>query len=173
MTAGTAQRPVRTPGVRQRMVRYWIVLATVRHILQDRRFQETVIVGAIGVVALAQVGRDNQARPVRRAASVTTRFHPHPHRPPRLRETSVERLRSLTVLQSPFLQLFSVRIHKRNLLKPRVVICSYNDHCSAPFSRALVGWHHQSLIGRGSRHCYGINFTNNRVVSVIAAGFDS
>ena len=51
------------------MVKYWIVLATVRHILQDRRFQETVIVGAIGVVALAQVGRDNQARPVRRAAS--------------------------------------------------------------------------------------------------------
>ena len=55
MTAETAPRPVRTPGVRQRMVRYWIVLATVRHILQDRRFQETVIVGAIGVVALAQV----------------------------------------------------------------------------------------------------------------------
>ena len=40
-----------------------------------------------------------------------------PHRPPRLRETSVERLRSLTVLQSPFLQLPGVRIHKRNLLK--------------------------------------------------------
>jgi hypothetical protein len=69
MTAETAPPPVRTPGVRQRMVRYWIVLATVRHILQDRRFQETVIVGAIGVVALAQVGRDNQVRPVRRAAS--------------------------------------------------------------------------------------------------------
>jgi hypothetical protein len=31
MTAETAPRPVRTPGVRQRMVRYWIVLATVRH----------------------------------------------------------------------------------------------------------------------------------------------
>lgn len=69
MTAETAPRPVRRPGVRQRLVRYWIVLATVRHILQDRRFQETVIVGAIGVVALAQVGRDNQVRPVRRAAS--------------------------------------------------------------------------------------------------------
>ena len=26
----------------------------------------------------------------------------------------------------------------------------------APFSRALVGLHHQSLLGRGSRHCYGI-----------------
>jgi hypothetical protein len=35
----------------------------------------------------------------------------------------------------------------------------YNDHCSAPFSRALVGLHHQSLLGRGSRHCHGINFT--------------
>src|ERR1700730_19251392 len=57
----------------------------------------------------------------------------------------------------------SVRIHKRNLLKPRVVIASYNDHCSAPFSRALVGWHHQSLLGRGSRHCYGINYLNNPV----------
>jgi len=32
-------------------------------------------------------------------------------------------------------------------------------HCSAPFSRALVGLHHQSLPGRGSRHCYGINIT--------------
>src|ERR1700687_1593678 len=42
-----------------------------------------------------------------------------------------------------------------------MVIRSYNDHCSAPFSRALVGWHHQSLLGRGSRHCYGINYTKN------------
>jgi hypothetical protein len=52
-------------------------------------------------------------------------------------------------------------------LEPRVVIASYNDHCSAPFSRALVGCHHQSLLGRESRHCYGINCTNNWVVSVI------
>jgi hypothetical protein len=67
------------------MVRYWIVLATVRHILQDRRFQETVIVGAIGVVALAQVGRDNQARPVRRAAS-WYKTHGVSHEPARVRE---------------------------------------------------------------------------------------
>jgi len=26
----------------------------------------------------------------------------------------------------------------------------------------LVGWHHQSLLGRGSRHCYGINYTHNQ-----------
>jgi hypothetical protein len=67
------------------MVRYWIVLATVRHILQDRRFQETVIVGAIGMVALAQVGRDNQARPVRRAAS-GSKTHGVRHELARVRE---------------------------------------------------------------------------------------
>lgn len=69
MTVETAPRPVRAPGVRQRMVRYWIVLETVRHILRDRRFQESVIMGVIAVVALGRLGRDNQARPVRRAAS--------------------------------------------------------------------------------------------------------
>ena len=36
--------------------------------LRDRRFQSKVITVAIGAVALAQLGRDNQARPVRRAA---------------------------------------------------------------------------------------------------------
>jgi hypothetical protein len=34
----------------------------------------------------------------------------------------------------------------------------------APFSRALVGLHHQSLLGRGSRHCHGIKFTQNPMV---------
>jgi len=37
----------------------------------------------------------------------------------------------------------------------------YNTFAMTTRSRALVGWHHQSLIGRGSRCCYGINFTNN------------
>jgi hypothetical protein len=68
MTAETTRRPVRREGFRQRMVRYWIVLATVRHMLRDRRFQAGVITRAIGAVALAQLGRDNQARPLRRAA---------------------------------------------------------------------------------------------------------
>jgi hypothetical protein len=68
MTAETTRRPVRAQDARPRMVRYWILLATVRHVLRDRRFQAKVITGAIGAVALAQLGRDNQARPVRRAA---------------------------------------------------------------------------------------------------------
>jgi hypothetical protein len=50
------------------MVGYWIMLATVTRVLRDRRFQDKVITGVIGVVALAQLGRDNQVRPVRRAA---------------------------------------------------------------------------------------------------------
>ena len=69
MTAQTTRRPERAPGVRQRMVRYWIMLATVSRVLRDRGLQARMITGAIGAVALAQLGRDNQARPVRRAAS--------------------------------------------------------------------------------------------------------
>jgi hypothetical protein len=68
MTTETTRRPVRTEGFRQRMVRYWIMLATVTHVLRDRRFQSKAITVAIGAVALAQLGRDSQARPVRRAA---------------------------------------------------------------------------------------------------------
>jgi hypothetical protein len=45
------------------------------------------------------------------------------------------------MLQSPFLYLARVGIDKRDLLKARMVIQSYNDHRSAPFSRALVGLH--------------------------------
>ena len=68
MTAQTTRRPERAQETRPRMVRYWIMLATVSHVLRDRGFQAKVITGAIGAVALAQLGRDNQARPVRRAA---------------------------------------------------------------------------------------------------------
>jgi hypothetical protein len=68
MTAETT-RPARRETFRQRMVRRWIVLATVTHVLRDRRFQSKVITVAIGAVALAQLGRDNQARPLRRATA--------------------------------------------------------------------------------------------------------
>src|SRR5258705_232427 len=88
-------------------------------------------------------------------------FHSHPYACPPCLEIAVKLLCFLTVLESTLLELPSVRIHKRNLLKARMVIRSYNDHCSAPFSRALAGWHHQSLIGRGSRHCYAINYAQN------------
>src|SRR5215469_17968357 len=64
--------------------------------------------------------------------------------------------------QSLFLKPTCLRVHKRNLLEAWVVIKSHNDHVRlSPFSRALVGWHHQSLLGRGSRHCHGINYTHD------------
>src|SRR5271157_3825577 len=68
------------------------------------------------------------------------RFHPHTHLHPLCRELTVKLLRFLTVLQSPLLQLPSLGIHKSNLLEARVVIASYNDHCSAPCLPSLFGW---------------------------------
>src|SRR3989440_10028676 len=70
----------------------------------------------------------------------------------------------------PFLlQLSSVLVQQRDLLKLGMVIYSYNDHCSAPFSRACwLALAPPTLLGRGSRHCHGINYAQNRGVSVRA-----
>src|SRR5579863_1549486 len=70
-------------------------------------------------------------------ARMPTGFHAQAHLLSLGREIAVELLRSLRVLQSPLLQFPRFGIHKSNLLKGRVVICSYNDHRSAPFSRAF------------------------------------
>jgi hypothetical protein len=73
MTAETAPRPgwqVRAQDSYQQKVRYGIVLAALAHmLLRDRRFHVTVIVSVIGAVALNDLIKNNQARPVRRAAS--------------------------------------------------------------------------------------------------------
>ena len=66
-----ARRPAQQAqrsSLSQRVVWYWIWLAVVKHILGDRRFQAKAITGALGVVAFASVVKNNQARPVRRAA---------------------------------------------------------------------------------------------------------
>jgi hypothetical protein len=73
-------------------------------------------------------------------ARLSTGFHPHTNLHSLGRELAVERLRFLAVLQSPFLELPSVGIHKRNLLKARVVICSYNDHVRLLSPSPLVGF---------------------------------
>src|ERR1700730_15359377 len=94
-------------------------------------------------------------------ARVPTGFHPHAHLHSLGGEIGVELLRFLTVLQSLLSTISRFGIHKRNLLEARVIICSYNDHCPAPFYPSLlVGCHHQSLLGHGSRRCYGINITH-------------
>jgi hypothetical protein len=47
------------------------------------------------------------------------------------------------------------------LLKLGMEIYSYNDHCLAPFSGALVGWYHQVYPGAVADIVYGINYTQN------------
>jgi hypothetical protein len=66
-----------------------------------------------------------------------TGFHPHAHLHSLGREIAVELLRFLAVLQSLLSTISRFRIHKRNLLEARVVICSYNDHGPAPFYPSL------------------------------------
>src|SRR6266852_8347013 len=74
-------------------------------------------------------------------ARMPARLHPHSHLPSLCRQITVELLRFLAVLQSPLLQFPGLGIYKSDLLKARVIIASYNDHCLAPLSRALlVGW---------------------------------
>jgi hypothetical protein len=73
MTAETAPRPerqVRAQDDSQKMVRYGIVVAALQYLLlHDRRVHVALITGAIGAVALVEVIKNNQARPVRRTAS--------------------------------------------------------------------------------------------------------
>ena len=60
-------REARLPSLSDRIVRYGIWLAVVTRSLGDRRFQVSVITGAIGAYALGSLIKNNQARPVRRA----------------------------------------------------------------------------------------------------------
>jgi hypothetical protein len=47
------------------------------------------------------------------------------------------------------------------MTRDELEIYSYNDHRSAPFSRACwLALAPPTLLGRGSRHCHGINFTH-------------
>src|SRR6266481_2521523 len=67
------------------------------------------------------------------------RFHPHTYFHSLYHKIAVELLRFLAVLEPPFLYFPCVRIHKRNLLKARVVIASYNQHIGS-FSPEPFGW---------------------------------
>jgi hypothetical protein len=74
-TAPPAERQVRVQGADQPTVRYCILLAAVAHVLlRDHRFHARVITRAIGAVALASLVKNNQARPVRRAAHWYTKL---------------------------------------------------------------------------------------------------
>src|SRR5207237_5043650 len=57
-----------------------------------------------------------------------TRFHPNPDFFSAHLELAVELLRFLAVPQFPLVPFPRVRIDKRNLLKARVIVTTYNDH---------------------------------------------
>src|SRR5579862_5599856 len=67
---------------------------------------------------------------------MTARFHSQAYRNSSRRKLTIESLSVFAMLQTPFLKLSTFCIHTRYLLKLGMVIHSYNDHCSAPFSRA-------------------------------------
>ena len=71
-------------------------------------------------------------------ARVPTGFHPHAHLHSLCRESPIELLRSLAVLQSQLVQLSSFGIHKCNLLEGRVVICSLYLVCVCPIRSLCV-----------------------------------
>src|SRR6266568_1030267 len=66
-------------------------------------------------------------------------FHPHTYLHSGGREIAVELLCFLAVLQSSLSAFTSFCIHKRNLLKARMVIAPYNQHIGS-FSPEPFGW---------------------------------
>lgn len=85
MTAEAAAQPVRQVRAQDDgpdMVRYWVLVAAVAHlVLRDRRFHVAMIAGAIGVVALAELLKNNQARPPGTRSTASGRSWPAPARP--------------------------------------------------------------------------------------------
>jgi len=84
------------------------------------------------------------------------------------REISVELLRFLAMLQPPFFQLPRLGIHCRNLLEPRVIVTTYNLHVRLLLPEPWLLRTTKVYSGLGRRHCHGINYTQNRIVSEMA-----
>src|SRR5262244_1080454 len=84
-------------------------------------------------------------------ARMPTGFHAHTYLLTRSRESTIELLCLLWMGKPFLLELSSVLVPQCELLKLGVVIDSYNDHCSAPFSRACwLALHHQLYSGLGA-----------------------
>ena len=93
-------------------------------------------------------------------ACVATGFHAHTHL--RSAQSSIELLRLGRMRQPFFLELSALSIYRSNLLKLGMEIYSYNNHRSAPFSRACwLVLAPPTLLGPRSRHCHGINYTHH------------
>jgi hypothetical protein len=142
-----------------------------RKVIFQQEFQNQLRILAIGLLLAHSPGSDlgcvadpqldvELGEQSFKLARLSTGFHAHTHLHSLGREIAIELLRFLAVLQSSLSQFSGVGVHKSNLLEGRVVIASYNHHVRL-LSPEPFGWsHHQSLLGPGSRHCYGINYTH-------------
>jgi hypothetical protein len=71
---------------------------------------------------------------------VPSGLHPHSHADLSLLQLAIKAFRFVVAMcESPFSTLSTLRIYKRDLLKARVIIQSYNHHVRLLPSRALVG----------------------------------
>jgi hypothetical protein len=90
-------------------------------------------------------------------ARMPTGFHAHAHGHATLAELVVELLGLFLVAQARFAQLARIRVHVRNLLEARVIVTSYNDHVRLLSPEpSWLAFAPPTLLGPGSRHCYGI-----------------
>ncbi len=87
-------------------------------------------------------------------------FHAHPHLQTLLLKLPVELLGFFAVHQPPFSHLTALAVDKRNLLETRMIIAAYNQHVGLLSSEPFGGLRFQSLLGPGSRRCYGIITTH-------------
>ena len=68
-------RQARAARREHRVIMFGIELDAVAHLLRDRRLQERVITGVIGLVALAGLARETQERSLARLATWSGRYY--------------------------------------------------------------------------------------------------
>jgi hypothetical protein len=78
-TNGSARR-LRTVSRQHRAIMFRLEMGAVARLLQSRRFHENVIIGVIGLAALAQLFRENQARALARLVAWDKRRNLHDQR---------------------------------------------------------------------------------------------
>src|SRR6266550_686066 len=83
-------------------------------------------------------------------------FHSHTHCYVSLFEFAVELLRFFRVNQASFTELTCLSIYVCNLLEARMIVTTYNQHVRLLSSEPFGWFAPPSLLGPGSRHCYGI-----------------
>jgi len=90
-------------------------------------------------------------------ARMPTGFHAYAYGHAALAEFALELLGLFLVSQARFAEFARVGVYVRNLLEARVIITTYHDHVRLLSPEpAWLALPPPTLLGPGSRHCYGI-----------------